>query len=75
MASKTLKGERSGAEIGRRTTLEQFGRDLVQRRAEYEAKYGHPPIVPRNSGANRTESKRALLVEIDKAAAAKGFKW
>jgi hypothetical protein len=74
MASTTSRPERP-EENGRSIDMVEFGRDLVRRRAEYEAKYGHPPLVPRNSGANRTESKRALLVEIDKAAAAKGFKW
>lgn len=52
----------------------EFGRDLMRRRAEYEAKYG-PIEIARNNGSRRTPEKRALLAEIDKLAAAKGFRW
>ncbi len=57
--------------------MEEFGRQLAERRAAYEAKYGHSvdESMPRNSGANRTESKKALLKAIDEAAAKKGFRW
>jgi hypothetical protein len=40
-------------------------------RAEYEAKYGEPFELPRNSGIRRTESKKALLKAIEDA----GGKW
>jgi hypothetical protein len=50
--------------------MEDFGRDLARRRAAL----GNPEL-PRNSGKRRTESKRALLAEIDKAATKKGFRW
>jgi hypothetical protein len=69
MASTTSRPEHA-EEDGPSIDMIEFGRRLAARRAEL----GYP-VVPRNSGANRTESKRALLVEIDKAAAAKGFKW
>jgi hypothetical protein len=49
----------------------EFGRELVHRRAEYEAATGKPPRIPRNSGKRRTASKRALLEEIEKA----GGRW
>jgi hypothetical protein len=52
-----------------------YGRDLARRRAEIEAETGRPLAVPRNSGTRRTESKKALLAEIDKLSAAKGFRW
>ena len=47
-------------------TLEAFGRDLTRRRAAL----GNPEL-PRNAGANRTESKRALLAAIE----ATGARW
>lgn len=52
-----------------------FGRELARRRAAIEAETGQPFTVPRNSGARRTESKKALLAEIDRLSAAKGFRW
>ncbi len=52
-----------------------FGRALARRRAEIEAETGEPITVPRNTGTRRTESKRALLAEIDQLAAAKGIRW
>lgn len=70
MASKTSKAEPVEEEFGRRVTLEEFGRKLAARRAEL----GNPPGT-RNSGARRTASKRALLAEVEKLAAAKGIKW
>jgi hypothetical protein len=49
----------------------EFGRDLLRRRAEYEAVTGKPLEISRNSGKRRTASKRALLEEIEKA----GGRW
>jgi hypothetical protein len=51
--------------------MEDFAADLARRRAEYEAKHGHPPEMPRNSGKRRTASKRALLKAIEEA----GGRW
>jgi hypothetical protein len=47
-------------------TLDEWAAEVAARRA----RYGNP-VVPRNSGKNRTESKRALL----KAIADAGGKW
>ncbi|WP_235515891.1 hypothetical protein [Sphingomonas sp. Leaf9] len=47
-------------------SLEDFGRDLTRRRAAL----GNPEL-PRNAGANRTDSKRALLAAIEHA----GGRW
>jgi len=55
-------------------TLEELGRDVMRRRAVYEATYG-PIEMPRNAGNRRTESKTALLAAIDELAAKKGFRW
>ncbi len=66
MASKTSKADGEGPVID----MAAFGRTLAKRRAEL----GNPEL-PRNSGANRTESKKALLKAIDEVAAKKGFKW
>lgn len=55
---------------GRRIDMAEYGRVL----AKYQAENGPIP-VPRNSGARRTESKKALLAAIDEAAAKKGFRW
>ena len=52
-------------------TLEEFGAEVLRRREAYKAKYGKEPDLPRNSGANRTESKKALLKAIKDA----GGKW
>lgn len=60
---------------GRRLDMAAYGRELVRARAAIEAETGEPFTVPRNSGARRTESKKALLAEIDRLAAAKGFRW
>lgn len=51
--------------------MEDFAADITRRRADYEAKYGHPPELPRNSGKRRTASKRALLKAIEEA----GGRW
>ena len=67
MASTTSKAENWP---GRRTTLAVFGAELAERRAAL----GNPEL-PRNSGAQRTESKKALLTAIDEAAAKQGFRW
>ncbi|MEI9853063.1 MAG: hypothetical protein WDN24_21955 [Sphingomonas sp.] len=69
MASKT-----SMADEGQPIDMVEFGRDLLRRRAEYEAKNG-PLVIARNDGSRRTPAKRALLAEIEKLAAAKGFRW
>ncbi|WP_188054307.1 hypothetical protein [Sphingosinithalassobacter sp. CS137] len=72
MASKTSEAERN---YGPAIDMAAYGRDLARRRAEIEAETGQPLDAPRNSGARRTESKKALLAEIDRLAAAKGFRW
>lgn len=48
-----------------------FGRELMQRRADHEARRGAPCELPRNRGGRRTPSKRALLEAIEQA----GGKW
>ncbi len=55
MAFKTLKTEREPI------SMEALGQQLAARKAELGG-----VEVPRNSGANRTASKRALLAEIAK---------
>ncbi len=50
--------------------MADYGRDLLRRRADYEARYGRLEI-PRNSGKRRTASKHALLKAIEDA----GGKW
>ena len=72
MASKTSPAEDWP---GRRIDMAAYGRALIHRRAEIEAETGEPFTVPRNSGARRTPAKRPLLAEIDRLAAAKGFRW
>ncbi len=47
-------------------TLETFGRELTRRRAAL----GNPEL-PRNSGNDRTDSKRTLLAAIEAA----GGRW
>lgn len=69
MVSKTSKAE-AERNWGEPIDMADFGRTLATRRAEL----GDPPGT-RNSGANRTPGKRALLAEIDRVAAAKGFRW
>lgn len=49
-----------------RTDLAEFGAWLSQRRSEVGV-----PILPRNSGERRTESKQALLQAIEAA----GGRW
>jgi hypothetical protein len=44
--------------------MEEFGAELQRRREAYKEKYGKYPDLPRNSGENRTESKKALLKAI-----------
>ena len=60
MASKSSPPEREPV------SLEAFGQEVLRRRAAA----GDPP-VPRNTGNNRTASKRALLKAIEEA----GGKW
>ncbi len=64
MASKRLKTDESWT--GRRIDFPAFSEALSARRAEL----GNPEL-PRNSGKNRTESKKALLAAIEAA----GGKW
>jgi hypothetical protein len=62
MASKRLKADEELAEEqwkGRRIDFPAFSDALSKRRAEL----GEPDL-PRNSGENRTESKKALLKAI-----------
>lgn len=72
MASKVSLTEQNYGPV---IDMTELARDLLRRRAEIEAETGQPFTVPRNSGARRTESKKALLAEIDKLATAKGFRW
>ncbi|UVO54897.1 hypothetical protein [Sphingomonas sp. SUN039] len=69
MASTTSKAD-SADWPGKRIDHAEYGAKLAARRAEL----GYPEL-PRNSGANRTESKQALLKAIDDAAAKQGFCW
>ena len=64
MASKRLKAEENWT--GRRVDFPAFSDALAKRRVEL----GNPELE-RNSGANRTESKKALLKAIEDA----GGKW
>ena len=64
MAPKRLKAEENWT--GRRVDFPAFSDALSKRRAEL----GNPDL-PRNSGENRTESKKALLKAIEDA----GGKW
>ena len=64
MASKSSKADPEWT--GRRIDFPAFSEALAKRRAEL----GEPEL-PRNSGTNRTPSKRALL----KAIAELGGKW
>lgn len=57
----------SRTEPPKAVTLEAFGRDVVRRRAAL----GTEIEMPRNSGARRTESKKALLKAIEDV----GGKW
>ncbi|MGZ8287065.1 MAG: hypothetical protein ACXW27_15140 [Allosphingosinicella sp.] len=68
MAPKTSKAD-SRAD-GPVIDMADYGRALLRRRADYEARYG-PLQMPRNSGKRRTPSKRALLKAIEEA----GGKW
>ena len=53
--------------------LQEFGVELEQRRAAYEARYGRSANedMPRNASTRRTASKRALLQAITDT----GAKW
>ncbi len=52
-------------------SLQEFGAEVLRRRAAYVVKYGKEPELPRNSGERRTERKKALLKAIEDA----GGKW
>ncbi len=52
-------------------TLDEFGAEVLRLRQAYRTKYGREPDLPRNSGKNRTASKRALLKAIEDI----GGKW
>jgi hypothetical protein len=62
MASKTIEPENYGPVID----MAELGARLARRKAELGL-----PDLPRNSGKNRTESKKALLKAIEEA----GGKW
>jgi hypothetical protein len=64
MASRTSKVETVAI------PLAEFAADIERRRL-----VAGVTELPRNAGANRTESKQALLKAIDEAAAKKGFTW
>lgn len=64
----TLKHSTTGEKI---LTLKEFGEEIQRRREAYKEKYGEYPDLPRNSGKNRTESKKALLKAIEDL----GGKW
>jgi hypothetical protein len=61
MARKPLKADRPAAADGA-IDMAEFGRQLAARREAL----GNPDL-PRNSGARRTPSKRALLKAIEEA--------
>lgn len=61
------KDDRSEDWAGRRIDFPSFARDLARRRDEL----GSEISIPRNSGARRTDSKRALLAAIE----ATGKRW
>ncbi len=61
MAPKTSKAEPPAD--GPAIDMADFGRALLRRRADYEARYG-PLAIPRNSGKRRTTSKKVLLTSI-----------
>lgn len=65
MASTTSKAEEAPV-----IDMAAYGAKLAARRAELGE-----PVMARNGGAGRTESKRALLEAVDAAAKAKGFEW
>lgn len=69
MVSKMSKADEQN--WGEPIDMAEYGRWLVRRRAQIEAETGRPFTVPRNSGNNRTPSKKALL----RAIAATGKKW
>jgi len=71
--SKTLMAETEN--YGQTILMADFARDLARRRAAFEAENGAPFDLPRNSGERRTQGKKALLAEVDRLAAAKGFRW
>jgi len=60
---------------GRRVTFADYARDLACRRAAIEAETGEALTAPRNAGTRRTRSKKALLAEVERLAAAQGFRW
>lgn len=70
MASETAKYNEE-ARRGPVICMTDFARDLACSRTEYEAKYGHPVDVSRNSGEHLTASKRALFEAIRNA----GGRW
>ncbi|HET9638666.1 MAG TPA: hypothetical protein VFP12_05630 [Allosphingosinicella sp.] len=65
MASTTFKND------CRSVPLADFAADISRRCAAYERRVGKPVEIPRNSGKNRTPSKRALLEAIEEA----GGRW
>ena len=53
------------------TTLAEFGAEILRLCQAYKTKTGCEFDLPRNSGENRTESKKALLKAIEDI----GGKW
>ena len=64
MASRSSKA--TDGWTGRRLDMGEFGRRIAARKAELGL-----PDPPRNAGANRTDSKKALLKAIEDL----GGKW
>jgi hypothetical protein len=64
----------SAPEIGP-MTLDDLGRDIARRTAEYEARTGKAFVMRRNAGNRRTDSKKALLAAIDAASEEQGWRW
>ncbi len=67
MASKPLQNEAKAAWSGPRVDFASFSAKLAERRAAF----GTEIATPRNAGAHRTESKKALLRAIEDL----GGKW
>lgn len=67
MGNETNRTDELGRPI---ISMAEMGARIAARKAELEAQ-GIKIEVPRNAGANRTESKRALLTAIEDA----GGKW
>jgi hypothetical protein len=62
-----MTSKRSVKDSQQAVSLDDFGHDALRRRAALGPSF----VIPRNSGQNRTASKKALL----KAITAAGGKW